>query len=243
METRQFLFTLKHRSHPLSACKLNREDRECYSRIYCPLSRFNVRCNSIEKSRTPACVSAYHDYCLEKFKHTDIYGGISQDIGARLTVACIRGESYSRASLRKLSEYEPECNHIDKSQSPACVSAIYRWCGGKPGVAQQVRTASFMVLCFASEWEGQVLINALEEKNPKCNHVSKAQSAECLSAAHRWCTAKGTDFKGRRGAIVIRVGDEADTPWLPQKKTDTLFIACFKAAWHDIVPINDQDLE
>ena len=149
--------------------------------------------------------------------------------------------SYS-ASAEDLNDYHPECITGTIGMSPPphpetiirgsdCTAAIHRYCErqnrGGAGFPQEIGSKSGRpihgVACFKPSWYGDVPLNLLAAGHSGCNNIDKSQSADCMSAVHRWCAADGRGGAG----LAQEVGPSS------------FGVACFQPSSYQDVSIND----
>mmetsp|Transcript_31424 Transcript_31424/g.63864 ORF Transcript_31424/g.63864 Transcript_31424/m.63864 type:complete len:386 (-) Transcript_31424:2967-4124(-) len=195
-----------------------------YNDIGCPtkkLRNYHGGCDSVHKSRTPECVSAMNRFCNEKCTHC---GGVSQEVGNGVFgVACFASNAHI-VYLQDLQTHHSSC-HAGASQSNECASAIHRWCGanghGSVGIAQELGSDHFLLRCFGATWYGDVSIQDLRNQHHGCDNVGKGNTADCVSAMHRWC---GANNKGTQG-LAQELGN------------GVIGVACFDSEWYGDVAV------
>mmetsp|Transcript_6502 Transcript_6502/g.18148 ORF Transcript_6502/g.18148 Transcript_6502/m.18148 type:complete len:335 (-) Transcript_6502:2417-3421(-) len=185
------------------------------------LRSYHDGCNSVHKSRNPACVAAMSRFCGEKCN----CGGVSQQVGAGVFGVGCFPEHESIVKVTDLQKHHPGCNSVHISQSNECFSAVHRWCGamghGDVGIVQEVGADEFLVACADSTWYGDVSIQDLRQLHGGCDSVGKAQQADCVAAINTWCNANG---KGGMG-LAQELGN------------GVIGVGCFNSEWYGDVAV------
>lgn len=191
------------------------------------LEGYHSGCNRMDKSRHPDCLAAVSRYC-QAIKQAG--GGVSQEIGYNVFgVSCFQSQSYHDASLQELKQFNEGCDSIEKAISNDCAAAIHRFCVDRHpddeksiGIVQEIGSSSFGLACIKPNWYGDVDIQVLSSQFVgSCNDVSRAQSTDCVSAIHRWCTSNNHGDSG----ISQEVGN------------GRLGVGCFNPIWYGDVSV------
>ena len=170
------------------------------------LSDLRAGCDSGTKSRTPECVAAIHNFCINldlppnKADRTRTPTGVSRGHSTdKIDVSCILTQWVGRVTLQELQRYNSGCTRTDgqNSQSPNCLSAIHQHCqsvlNGQrfAGIAQEIDSPqSLYVKCFESSRNEDLFYNVLQAHTHACASPNSA-SDHCFSAASSWCVQQG----------------------------------------------------
>lgn len=187
---------------------------------------FIVGC-SRDQSRDPACVAAIHRFCSADGRGG---AGLAQDVGPAATattfgISCFQPSWAGDVPIAQLKQLNPGCDDPGKSQSPACMAAVHRWCAtgkGGAGLAQEIGNGVFSVACFRTTHYQDVPVAQLKTLSSGCDDIGKSQRQDCVAAIHRWCINNG---KGT-GGLSQEVGD------------GVLGVACFAGTTHSDVPVS-----
>ena len=134
---------------------------------------------------------------------------------------CLEERIYSVSlPVATLSEFHSGCNEVtlNQSRSSECLTAMHQFCqkvlfnGEQPtsghllGVSREVRDPVIGLSCVSACWYGNVSIGDLKNANNGCE-LSTSQSAECLSAIHRYCSNRfGSQYAGISQEVVASGG-------------------------------------
>ena len=182
------------------------------------LSELDAGCDASTKSRSPECVAAIHNFCIDltlppnKVDITRTPTGVSRGHSAdKIDVSCILTEWVGRDTLQELQRYNSGCTSTagQNSQSPNCLSAIQQHCqatlGGQryAGISQVIESSfSLYVKCFKSSRNEDLLYSILQEHNRACASTNSA-SDDCFSAASGWCVQQGYSGGITQGASPL----------------------------------------
>ena len=177
-------------------------------------------CNSIQVSRSVACVAAMHRVCVDSGRGG---GGVSQEVNSAkgvFGVGCFTPSHYQNVPIATLQTHVGECSQPIHSQSPACVAAARRWCTtnghGSAGIAQEAGADEIGVACIRASSYDVVSIATLTAEQSDCDRGDRVQNQECVAAAHRWCV--------RQSKGIIGLLQESDGV--------NFGIACLPATWY-----------
>ena len=156
-------------------------------------------------SRNPDCVAAVHRFCSVGNRGG---AGVTQEVGnsgGTFGVACFRPSWYGDVPLSDLTHLHPGCDSLTKSQTPECMSAVHRWCGGRggAGLVQELGAGVFGVACFQTTSYQDVSTNDLRSLHSGCDSTSKSQKADCVAAIHRWCVNNRNSSPGRNASAGL----------------------------------------
>ena len=143
-----------------------------------------------------------------------VYGSPGQSIPSRDRIFAVN-----------LTALHSGCNALDKSRTAECMAAIHRVCSqagrGGAGLSQEIGAGVFGVSCFNPSWFGDVSLETLRSYHGGCDNLGKSQSAECVSAIHRFCVSSGRGGAG----LAQEVG------------AGVFGVACFNASWYGEVAL------
>jgi hypothetical protein len=150
-----------------------------------------------------------------------------------LGLTALLGGACAAQAQPYLRDFDANCVAASRSRSPACLTAIRRFCEatarGGGGVQQQVLVNENIVgvACFPVRTSEVVPYREIRTDNPACRQTlfafgTEGPSAHCTSAARRWCQRTG---KGDAGLL--------------QGRRDLLstYVACFTPASYQDVPL------
>jgi hypothetical protein len=198
--------------------------------IYCknPLKweKYHSGCNDVSKSQTSECAAAVHRYCNSIGSQA---GEIQEAGNGVFGTVCLNGSWYGDAPIDTLKGYNSGCNDVSKSQTSECASAIHQYClwktgtGYNAGIVQEVGSNAFSVLCFNAGSSYGVFENQLKSYHSGCDSISKANTADCAAAIHRFCNAHGVTAGAFQGTSANNV----------------INLVCFDSNWYNDISINE----
>jgi hypothetical protein len=92
------------------------------------LANYSVDCNSTDLSQTAACYAAISAYCMQQHQ---LQGGLAQEVvnNDSIAIGCLNFTIFRNVSLQSLTPFNSDCNSTDRSQTAACYSAVFNYCG------------------------------------------------------------------------------------------------------------------
>jgi len=153
-----------------------------------PLSIYHPECIWVTQSRTPQCMAAMHRAC-----YLNGIGDVAypQEVGLdEIAFLCMHTTSYTDVAYSEI----PNCVEPN-SQSYYCYNSARRYCerfsNSVTGIIQELGRGVAGLACVTTPWSKTVRQRELAALHPGCNSYDKAQTAECASASHRYCTSQG----------------------------------------------------